>query len=538
MARTLAYLLGAGAVLAILSIVVQSSVNAPDVGIAAPIAAVAVTALVLAVALRIRGAAVLLRGWRFQLLLAGATMLVTAAVWMDGPSSRYATFYVLIALYAAYFFTRLQTSVQVVFAASSYAAAVLAQDPSPGDVARWLITVGVLCVASALVFALKGRLEGVIGRLEAAARTDVLTGLLNRRGFEETFETELERAKRSGRELSLIVGDLDHFKALNDLCGHGAGDDALEAVAAVMTAARRRIDSAARIGGEEFAVIVPESDEHEAYMLAERLRQAVRSAFADDEPALTISFGVAVYPRHGHTAESLFLAADQALYAAKELGRDRTVIHNPQIADVMGVAARARDYGDADGFLATVLALAEALEARGEGSTSSARVVSRYAELIAREMVLSEEVVDRVRIGGLLHDVGKVGVPETVLNKPDPLDDRDWQEIRRHPLIAARILDSNAVADIRGWVLSHHERPDGLGYPQGLSGDEIPLEARILAVADAYEAMTSERIYRSALSPGEARVELERGAGSQFDPRVVGAFMRVLDRLGVRPTPW
>jgi HD-GYP domain-containing protein (c-di-GMP phosphodiesterase class II) len=153
-------------------------------------------------------------------------------------------------------------------------------------------------------------------------------------------------------------------------------------------------------------------------------------------------------------------------------------------------------------------------------------------------MVLPEEIVDRVRIGGLLHDVGKVGVPETVLNKDDPLDDRDWQEIRRHPLIAARILDSNAVADIRGWVLTHHERPDGLGYPEGLAGDEIPLEARILAVADAYEAMTSERIYRSALYPGEARAELERGAGSQFDPRVVGAFMRVLDRLGVRPTPW
>ena len=133
-------------------------------------------------------------------------------------------------------------------------------------------------------------------------------------------------------------------------------------------------------------MLVPETDEHEAYMLAERLRQAVRDAFAGDDPALTISFGVAVYPRHGHSAESLFLAADQALYAAKELGRDRTVIHNPEIAEVMGVAARARDYGDADGFLATVLALAEALEARGEGSISSARVVSRYAELIAREM--------------------------------------------------------------------------------------------------------------------------------------------------------
>jgi HD-GYP domain-containing protein (c-di-GMP phosphodiesterase class II) len=152
--------------------------------------------------------------------------------------------------------------------------------------------------------------------------------------------------------------------------------------------------------------------------------------------------------------------------------------------------------------------------------------------------MLAEDAVDRVRIGGLLHDVGKVGVSETVLNKPDPLDDRDWREIRRHPLIAARILDSSAVDDIRGWVLAHHERVDGLGYPNGLSGDEIPLESRILAVADAYEAMTSERVYRTALEPAEALAELERGSGSQFDPRVVGAFMRVLDRLGVRPASW
>jgi diguanylate cyclase (GGDEF)-like protein len=328
------------------------------------------------------------------------------------------------------------------------------------------------------------------------------------------------------------VGDLDRFKELNDKRGHGAGDDALERLAAVMGAAKRRIDSAARVGGEEFALVVPETDEHEAYMLAERLRLAVREAFAADDPALTISFGVAMYPKHGHTADALWLAGDQALYAAKELGRDRTVIHNPEVAEVIGgLAERGGDEGD--GFLATVIALAEALELRTDSGASSPRVVSRYAELVARELKLSEGVVERVRIGGLLHDVGKVGVPENVLNKPEPLDDGDWQEIRRHPLIAARILDSTAVADIRDWILSHHERPDGQGYPHGLAGEEIPLEARILGVADAYEAMTSERIYRTALTQAEARAELLRGAGSQFDQRVVHAFLRVLDRLGV-----
>jgi two-component system, cell cycle response regulator len=532
MARTLAYLFFAGAVLAFLSIAIPRAVDVPEVGIGAPIASVAATLAAFAVALRMRGRLLLTR-WPFQLTLALGTALVTAAVWHEGASSRYAVLYVLIVLYAAYFFSRIQTAVQVVFASTAYASAVLAHHPDDGDVSRWLITVGVMGVATVLVFALKERLEGVISRLEATARTDVLTGLANRRGFEETFETELERAKRSGRELSLIVGDLDHFKRLNDLYGHGAGDAALETVAKVMNAAKRRIDSAARVGGEEFALVVPESDEREAYMLAERLRRAVRDASAAEGPALTISFGLAVYPRHGRTPETLFLAADQALYAAKELGRDRTVIHNPEVADVMGVAAGARDDGGADDYLATVLALAEALEGRADGSISSSRVVSRYAELIAREMWLSEEVIERVRIGGLLHDVGKIGVPESVLNKPEPLDDRDWHEIRRHPLVAARILDSHTVADIRGWILSHHERPDGQGYPHGLAGDDIPLEARILAVADAYQAMTSERIYRTAMAPGEARVELQRGIGSQFDERVVQAFTRVLDRLGV-----
>jgi len=532
MARTLAYLFFAGAVLVFLSIAIPRAVDLPEVGIGAPIASVAATLAAFAVALRLRGR-LLLRRWQFQLALAVGTALVTAAVWHQGAASRYAVLYVLIVLYAAYFFSRVQTAVQVVFASTAYASAVLSHHPDDSDLSRWLVTVGVMGVATVLVFALKERLEGVIGRLEAAARTDVLTGLLNRRGFEETFERELERAKRSGRELSLIVGDLDHFKQLNDLYGHGAGDAALETVAAAMNAAKRRIDSAGRVGGEEFALVVPETDERDAYMLAERLRRAVRDAASAGGPALTISFGLAVYPRHGRTPETLFLAADQALYAAKELGRDRTVIHNPEMADAMGLAGGARGEGNPDDYLATVLALAEALEARADGTVSSSRVVSRYAELIGREMWLADEVIERVRIGGLLHDVGKIGVPETVLTKPEPLDEGDWQEIRRHPLVAARILDSNAVADIRNWILSHHERPDGRGYPHGLAGDAIPLEARILAVADAYEAMTSERIYRTALSPAEARAELQLGIGSQFDERVVQAFTRVLDRLGV-----
>jgi putative nucleotidyltransferase with HDIG domain len=292
------------------------------------------------------------------------------------------------------------------------------------------------------------------------------------------------------------------------------------------------MDHVARIGGEEFALVVPESSEHEAYVLGERLRRAVREEFQGSDRQVTMSLGVASFPAHGGSTEALFQASDGALYAAKELGRDRCVIHNSEIAAALASAA-ARKEAQREGYLATILALAEALDVRDSGTAQHSQTVARYSELLARELELEEELVERVRLGGMLHDVGKIGVPDSVLNKPGPLDESEWREMRAHPLIAARILDSATVEDIRSWVLSHHERHDGTGYPQGLEGDDIPLEARILAVADAYEAMTSDRVYRPALAPDEARAELVGGAGSQFDPLVVQAMLRVLDRVGI-----
>ena len=276
---------------------------------------------------------------------------------------------------------------------------------------------------------------------------------------------------------------------------------------------------------------MPETGEHEAYIAAERLRRAVREAFEDAPAQVTISFGVASFPQHGAGAESLLQAGDQALYAAKELGRDRTVIHNPEIASALGTAASRRQ-AQREGYLATVLALAEALDQRDTGTARHSQTVGRYAELIARELELPDETVERLRIGGVLHDVGKIGVPDSILRKPGPLTHGDWQEMRRHPEIAARILEASSAHDIREWVLAHHERPDGQGYPLGLSGDDIPIEAQVLAVADAFEAMTSDRVYRMALPFDDAVDELRRVSGTQFDARVVDAFLKVVDRLG------
>jgi putative nucleotidyltransferase with HDIG domain len=174
--------------------------------------------------------------------------------------------------------------------------------------------------------------------------------------------------------------------------------------------------------------------------------------------------------------------------------------------------------------------LAETLDLRDVSTARHSQTVGRYAEGIARELGLSGERVERIRAAGVLHDVGKLGVADAVLQKPGPLTDEEWADMRRHPELGARILDHANLRDISGWVLAHHERLDGHGYPQGLAGEAIPLEARILAVADAYEAMTADRPYRAALGHDAARAELRACCGTQFDPAVVDAFLAVLTR--------
>ena len=370
------------------------------------------------------------------------------------------------------------------------------------------------------------RIAGLRARIANTTRTDSLTGLLNRRAFEELLDMELERANRAGRPLSVIVGDLDSFAAVNEAQGHAAGDLALQLVANDCVKWKRRIDQAARIGGEEFAVLLPETDERGAFIVAERLRRATHRTFADAPARVTISFGVATSFMHGTDAVGLLRAADRAVTAAKELGSDRTVIYSDEVARTL---AEPGEQAGGQLQLATVIALAEALDIRDTGTGQHSQTVGRYAELMARELGLGDDHVERVRLAGILHDIGKIGISDRVLSKPGPLDPDEWQEMYTHPEIAARLLSRPEFDDLRSWILAHHERPDGLGYPYGLTDADIPLEARILAVADAYEAMTADRIYRPSLGAATARAELKAGAGTQFDADVVTAFVRALD---------
>jgi len=219
---------------------------------------------------------------------------------------------------------------------------------------------------------------------------------------------------------------------------------------------------------------------------------------------------------------------------AVELGRDRLVIY---CADVARMLAEVPAQAGGEPRISSLIGLAEELDVRDTGTTGHCQTVARYAELMARELGFSDERAERVRLAGLVHDIGKTGVSDRLMAKSGPLDPDEWRSIRTHPEIGARLLAHPEFDDLRAWVLAHHERPDGKGYPFGLTEGDIPIESRILAIADAYEAMTSERSYRSALSDEIAVAELRAGAGTQFDAAVVAVFLDSLVRLEVPALP-
>jgi diguanylate cyclase (GGDEF)-like protein len=379
----------------------------------------------------------------------------------------------------------------------------------------------------------RGGVTHLMRDLAEAARTDPLTRLKNRLALDQEVDSQLERAREGGRGLSVVVGDLDHFKWVNDQLGHRAGDRALVRVARILASHRRAGDTVARTGGEEFTLLLPNTSEHDAFLAAERMRAAVATEFASDPVPLTFSFGVATYPHHGGSADAVIESADQAVYAAKALGRNRSIIFNREISAIFAPEGGGRGL-DAS-HLPTLLSLTEELDIRDAGTANHSRTVGNYCALIAGQLGLPQDRVERIGIAGRLHDIGKIGVPNAVLQKPGALGAGELEQVRTHPEIGAQVLAGRGLEDLSSWVVAHHERPDGKGYPAGLSDAEIPLEAKIIAVADAYEAMTSDRVYRAGIGTKAARVELLRCAGTQFDPRVTAAFMAVLDSLEREP---
>src|SRR5919197_1001302 len=521
MARTFAYLFGLGATLVLISLLLPHSPDRDTTGLVVATGAAYLVAIGLLVAFD------RLPLWAFDASPLVGTALVSLAVYFGGAqaATAYAMYYFWVALAACYFLRPPIAIAHLVVASGAYGLVLLV---GPGHVAlpglTWVIVTGTLMVLGVLMIALRGQVERLVTQLAAAARTDSLTQLANRRELEERFAAELERSTRTARPLSILVLDLDWFKEYNDRFGHNAGDRALVMLAQALKRATRTSDVIARLGGEEFGVLAPETDETEGYLLAERLRAEVRTAFARETEKMTISCGVASFPVHGITSGELLHAADRALSEAKESGRDRSIVFKQ--AGVEGVERERVAIERTSPRLASLVSLAEAVDRR-KGSPANSRRVARYAEALAQSMNLPEEEVERVRIAALLRDVGEVGVAESILNKHGPLDPGERQEVERHPEIGARIVGAAQLGRVGEWILTHHERPDGKGYPRGLREHQIPLEGRIVAVADAYAAMTAERPYRRPFSDHRARAELQARAGTQFDHDVVEAFLEI-----------
>jgi diguanylate cyclase (GGDEF)-like protein len=357
------------------------------------------------------------------------------------------------------------------------------------------------------------------------ALTDPLTGLGNHRHFHERLQHDLDKAQEEGFPLTLCLLDIDNFKQVNDRYGHPSGDKVLAQVAARL----RQGGEAFRLGGDEFALLLPRRDEHEGLSIARSIIERMSETEIDLGEVLNMSAGVATYPQHGVERSELVRVADSALYVAKEQGKNTVRVYRPDVIEIAELR-RLAEGPDRAARLRAAASLAHAVDARDAYTGSHSYMVGELAARVAKRMGLDSESIELTRLAGSLHDLGKLAIPEEILRKPGPLNEAERLVLERHPQIGYRMLDSLGVEPVATWVLHHHERWDGNGYPEQKAGAEIPLGARILFVADAYDAMTTDRVYRGRLSHDRAIAELERCAGTQFDPEVVAAFKHEFDQ--------
>lgn len=394
------------------------------------------------------------------------------------------------------------------------------------------------------------------------ANTDTLTSLYTHRGFQEVLAKELEKAKDNGKPLSVIMFDVNNLTKINRELGHAKGDEVIKIIADKVKQNIKNSDSAGRYGGDEIAVIMPETDTRNAKYMAEYITYSLSCCFVDDVGPVKVSVGVATYPDSAQDQEKLLLLAEQAMFISQAKGykegmsaivssEDFNFWDDVAINSFAEILAK-RHFENGINFedelvkkinnaeiishnnlMEMVTSLAGAIDAKDPYTKGHSTSVSRYSEALARAINLPEADVERIKIGAMLHDIGKIGIPENVLKKPGKLDDNEWKIMKQHPTIGAeKVLAPNeALREFIPIVKHHHERLDGKGYPNGLKGEDIPLEARIVSVADAYHALVSDRPYRKGMTIENACSILQEGAGIQWDSDLVRVFITIAPSL-------
>ncbi len=362
-------------------------------------------------------------------------------------------------------------------------------------------------------------------RLSRLANTDSLTGLYNHRYIQEILTQEIERAREQHQPIAVILADIDNFKLFNATYGHAAGDKVLRLVAEIIQGTTRNGEIASRFGGDKFMVVAPGMNRRRGEATAERIRkrlsgQGLRMERGQRLP-LRISMGVAVYPQDSTNKEELLAYADASLFESKRAGGDKVTLANRRPGQLS--IYQATTLGVLDG-------LVQVVDKKDRYTKSHSEENAEYAMMLGQALGLSENTQSALRIAGLLHDIGKIGIPDGILKKPGPLTTEERHVVEQHVVLSGLIIQGVPHAeDVADAVVNHHERWDGNGYPRGLKGEAIPLLGRIMAVVDAYSAITSDRPFRKGQSHRIAVAELRKNAGTQFDPQLVETFIGVLE---------
>lgn len=390
------------------------------------------------------------------------------------------------------------------------------------------------------------------------AITDPLTGLFNRRYFEENIIKEAERSLRLKQPFSLVSLDLDYLKKINDTYGHQYGDIAIQTIADVIKRKARSIDIPARIGGEEFNLLLPGIDSYGALIAAERVRAAIEAQKVDKVGTITASIGVATFLEHSDRVDELIELADQAMYKAKIAGRNRVEITKPQketdwqkiaIGTFIDILSKRRIpvpdevSGEISGKLEKISLTgkksSEVLYSvvdlisqtyNNDHKTGTTKSKLLLAVMLAKKLGLTKDEIDKLKIAMLLYDIGNIMIPEDIFNKTEPLTDEEKVKIRTHPIIAARdiLKPISNIQDIIPIIEHHHENWDGTGYPNKISGNEIPITSQIILLIDAYYALLHDRPYRKAYDQEKAIEIIRCGANKQWNDKLVDEFIYLI----------